>query len=981
MSSRKRSVVVGVLGICLIGMSVRAGAQELVDAYIFGSRDLSCPVGNAPERDYRVVYHVRNEEQLAALEYGEAQGWGYEVIDPGNTGRRGWAQFGPFDDSPNNRNNFDDTCPNEIYDSFIGAKNFSADCDATLGDSNTPCTVPEGLVFRIDVPNGSYRFVGAFGEANSRHAHRIVVENGGAGPSDQMSDDHVVLVNNFDQAEHCPGTFARVGFGDRLPPVGEGNGPQFVNMDEDGYITAEAPSSPTLVVTEGYIRVHQLQGNANAGACGNQDRNGGDMVLLELWGDCGDASCLSNEICDNEIDDDADGAVDCLDSDCPACPPEVCDNGIDDDRDEAVDCVDTDCPACPEICDNGTDDDRDEDIDCVDSDCPPCPEGLEAAFIFGSRNLSCRVGNLPDRDYTVVYHVRNAEQLAALAYGGEGGEQGWGYEIIDPGNTGRRGWEQFGPFDDSPNNRNAFDHTCPNEIYNSFIGGKNFSANCDETIGDRDTPCTVPEGMVFRIDVPNGSYRFVGVFGEADNSHATRIVVENGGSGPPDQISDDHVVLVNNFDQAEHCPGTFARVGFDGLAPPVGEGNGPAFVNMDEDGYLTADSTSSPTLVVTEGYIRMHQLQGNSNPGACGDRDPNGGNVVLLELWKVADEVAGPPSYDLDFAGCDEVTGFAGNAFSTAVDLVLNDSNNNSESGAQSWSVGVVARGASITAITTEGTDAGGIIDNTGFQINELTSGDGNEGAISAVVVSFSTAASLPPNSSSSIATITVEGDVGAEAGTVDLAYREGLSGQGRPVANVVTWEGATVRPSLGSCSFPVVPDVTPPAVPAGLSAVAGDGVVTLDWDDNTEDDFDFYNLSRDGAVIASVLIESSYTDENVENGITYSYGVTSVDAGGNESESSAAVEATPEALGGSQKPGDYNEDAGVDISDAISVFGYLFLGREAPGCPAGLDFNGDSALDISDGIGLLNWLFQGGPGHALGFDCVQIIDCRDACN
>jgi hypothetical protein len=962
-------------------MSVRAGAQELVDAYIFGSRDLSCPVGNAPERDYRVVYHVRNEEQLAALEYGEAQGWGYEVIDPGNTGRRGWAQFGPFDDSPNNRNNFDDTCPNEIYDSFIGAKNFSADCDATLGDSNTPCTVPEGLIFRIDVPNGSYRFVGAFGEANSRHAHRIVVENGGAGPSDQMSADHVVLVNNFDQAEHCPGTFARVGFGDRLPPVGEGNGPQFVNMDEDGYITAEAPSSPTLVVTEGYIRVHQLQGNSNAGACGDRDPNGGDMVLLELWGDCGDASCLSNEICDNEIDDDADGAVDCLDSDCPACPPEVCDNGIDDDRDEAIDCVDTDCPACPEICDNGVDDDRDEDIDCVDSDCPPCPEGLEAAFIFGSRNLSCRVGNRPDRDYTVVYHVRNEEQLAALAYGGEGGEQGWGYEIIDPGNTGRRGWEQFGPFDDSPNNRNAFDDTCPNEIYDSFIGGKNFSANCDETIGDRDTPCTVPEGLIFRIDVPNGSYRFVGAFGEAGNRHATRIVVENGGSGPPDQISDDHVVLVNNFDQAEHCAGTFARVGFEGLAPPVGEGNGPQFVNMDEDGYLTADAPSSPTLVVTEGYIRMHQLQGNSNPGACGDRDPNGGNVVLLELWKVADEVAGPPSYDLDFAGCDEVTGFAGNAFSTAVDLVLNDSNNNSESGAQSWSVGVVARGASITAITTEGTDAGGIIDNTGFQINELTSGDGNEGAISAVVVSFSTAASLSPNSSSSIATITVEGDMGAEDSTVDLAYREGLSGQGRPVVNVVTWEGATVSPSLGSCSFSVVPDVTPPAVPAGLSAVAGDGVVTLAWDDNTEDDFDFYNLSRDGAVIASVLIESSYTDETVENGITYSYSVTSVDAGGNESDSSAAVEATPEALGGSQKPGDYNEDAGVDISDAISVFGYLFLGREDPGCPAGLDFNGDSALDISDGIGLLNWLFQGGPGHALGFDCVQIIDCRDACN
>ena len=108
---------------------------------------------------------------------------------------------------------------------------------------------------------------------------------------------------------------------------------------------------------------------------------------------------------------------------------------------------------------------------------------------------------------------------------------------------------------------------------------------------------------------------------------------------------------------------------------------------------------------------------------------------------------------------------------------------------------------------------------------------------------------------------------------------------------------------------------------------------------------------------------------------------MTSVDAGGNESGSSAAVEATPEALGGSQKPGDFNQDAGVDISDAISVFGYLFLGREDPACPVGLDFNGDSALDLSDGIGALNWLFQGGPGHSLGFDCVQIIDCPSACD
>ena len=109
-----------------------------------------------------------------------------------------------------------------------------------------------------------------------------------------------------------------------------------------------------------------------------------------------------------------------------------------------------------------------------------------------------------------------------------------------------------------------------------------------------------------------------------------------------------------------------------------------------------------------------------------------------------------------------------------------------------------------------------------------------------------------------------------------------------------------TSRPRLGSCSFSVVPDVTPPAIPTGLTAEAGDGVVTLDWNDNTEDDFDYYSLSRNGSVIAGVLLDSAYTDEAVENGSTYSYTVTAVDAGGNESDSSAAAaaETTPFARG-----------------------------------------------------------------------------------
>ena len=55
------------------------------------------------------------------------------------------------------------------------------------------------------------------------------------------------------------------------------------------------------------------------------------------------------EICDNGVDDDGDGLVDCEDPDCSAaanCNPsitEICNNGIDDDGDGLVDCDDPDC--------------------------------------------------------------------------------------------------------------------------------------------------------------------------------------------------------------------------------------------------------------------------------------------------------------------------------------------------------------------------------------------------------------------------------------------------------------------------------------------------------------------------------------------------------------------------------------------------------------------------------------------------------------
>ncbi|MEO0602117.1 MAG: hypothetical protein AAF211_11820, partial [Myxococcota bacterium] len=79
-------------------------------------------------------------------------------------------------------------------------------------------------------------------------------------------------------------------------------------------------------------------------------------------------------------DNDADGQVDCLDSDCAslaACSETDCADGIDNDQDGAADCFDDECAlstACPETCDNGLDDDGDLDTDCEDAACTADPQ-------------------------------------------------------------------------------------------------------------------------------------------------------------------------------------------------------------------------------------------------------------------------------------------------------------------------------------------------------------------------------------------------------------------------------------------------------------------------------------------------------------------------------------------------------------------------------------------------------------------------------
>src|SRR5262249_33152704 len=59
---------------------------------------------------------------------------------------------------------------------------------------------------------------------------------------------------------------------------------------------------------------------------------------------------------------------------------------------------------------------------------------------------------------------------------------------------------------------------------------------------------------------------------------------------------------------------------------------------------------------------------------------------------------------------------------------------------------------------------------------------------------------------------------------------------------------------------------------------------------------------------------------------------------------------------------GDANHDWKVDVSDAVFIFSYLFLGGDAPWCLAPADADDSGLLDLTDAVVILNDLFLGSP-------------------
>ena len=108
------------------------------------------------------------------------------------------------------------------------------------------------------------------------------------------------------------------------------------------------------------------------------------------------------------------------------------------------------------------------------------------------------------------------------------------------------------------------------------------------------------------------------------------------------------------------------------------------------------------------------------------------------------------------------------------------------------------------------------------------------------------------------------------------------------------------VRASATGTSTPPQ-DTTPPAVPTGLTATAGDGQVALTWNGVADGDLAGYEVYRSGGgetdkLVSQQGITTSYVDATAVNGTSYTYTVKSYDTAGNASAASAGAAATPTA-------------------------------------------------------------------------------------
>ncbi|NIS18099.1 MAG: hypothetical protein GWN14_06910 [candidate division Zixibacteria bacterium] len=68
--------------------------------------------------------------------------------------------------------------------------------------------------------------------------------------------------------------------------------------------------------------------------------------------------------------------------------------------------------------------------------------------------------------------------------------------------------------------------------------------------------------------------------------------------------------------------------------------------------------------------------------------------------------------------------------------------------------------------------------------------------------------------------------------------------------------------------------------------------------------------------------------------------------------------------------PGDANDDGGANVSDAVYIINYVFVGGAAPSCFEKGDANCDALVNVSDAVYIINFVFVGGAAPC----CMDVV-------
>jgi hypothetical protein len=213
-----------------------------------------------------------------------------------------------------------------------------------------------------------------------------------------------------------------------------------------------------------------------------------------------------------------------------------------------------------------------------------------------------------------------------------------------------------------------------------------------------------------------------------------------------------------------------------------------------------------------------------------------------------------------------------------------------------------------------------------------------------------------------------------------------------------VDGRGAASGPIFLSWSLsPACPLPRPPARPSPPDGAEGAGTVPiLIWEDEPPAGggagpagpggggvvYDVH-FGRCGDVdLAATTAEAVWSPGQLEPGARYCWQVIARDECGSTPGPLWSFTTAPLPAASFQR-GDATEDGSLNVTDAIAVLNFLFLGEAPPSCPKAGDLDDSGTLNVTDPVYLLNFLFSSGPPPAephgeCGFDATEdLLGCE----